>query len=165
MPEKDLLAGKRVFIVDDEPDVLETLEGLLEMCHVEKATNFDEAEKLLKSKEFDLAILDIMGVDGYKLLEVAEKRNIPAVMLTAHALTIEDTIKSFNKGAAYYVPKDEISNIVTYLADIFEAKEKGKHSWWKWLDRFNSYYERVFGAEWQNKDKEFWEKFRKYYIY
>jgi len=32
-----LLEGKRVLIVDDEPDVSETLEGLLSICEVKKA--------------------------------------------------------------------------------------------------------------------------------
>lgn len=112
-----------------------------------------------------MVILDIIGVDGYKLLEIANQKKVIAVMLTAHALSIEDTVKSFKKGASFYVPKDQIANIATYLADIFETKEKGKHFWWRWLDRFNTYYERVFGQGWQDKYKEFWEKFQKYYIY
>ena len=50
MTSADRLSGKRVLIVDDEPDVLETLEGLLPMCHVSKASNFAEAEKLLQDE-------------------------------------------------------------------------------------------------------------------
>jgi len=80
--EKDgLLDGKKILIVDDEPDVLETLEELLTMCEVKKATSFDEAKDLLEGEYFDMAILDIMGVDGYKLLEIAKNREVVAVML------------------------------------------------------------------------------------
>jgi hypothetical protein len=107
-------------------------------------------------------------------------------MLTAHALSPENTVRSFKEGAAFYVPKDELSNIKLFLDDVLEAKEKGRHSWsrwldrfnsyyekvfgerhsWsRWLDRFNSYYEKVFGEDWQDHDKEFWGKFNKYYIY
>ncbi|MGD2126120.1 MAG: response regulator, partial [Desulfobacteraceae bacterium] len=85
MPERRLLDGKKIFIVDDEPDVLEVLEELLKMCHVAKASNFEKAEEILESQDFDMAILDIMGVDGYGLLEIANRKKIPAVMLTAHA--------------------------------------------------------------------------------
>lgn len=145
--KKALLDGKSVLIVDDEPDVLETLEELLPMCHLSKASNFEKAKELLETEYFDIAVLDIMGVNGYELLEIANKRKVMAIMLTAHALSPEDTVKSFNRGAAYFVPKDKISDIVTYLTDILEAKEKGKHSWWRWFDRFGYFYEKKFGSK------------------
>ena len=84
MSDKAILEDKKILIVDDEPDILDALEELLSMCDVEKASTFDQAKELLESQDFDLAILDIMGVDGYKLLNMAKRRNITAVMLTAH---------------------------------------------------------------------------------
>jgi DNA-binding NtrC family response regulator len=165
MKNKNLLDGKDILIVDDEPDVLEALEELLPMCNFEKAANFEEAKRLFEKENFDLAVLDIMGVDGYKLLEISNKKEIITIMLTAHALSPENTVRSFKEGAAFYVPKDELHNIELFLKDVLEAKEKGRHSWSRWLDRFNSYYEKVFGEDWQDHDKEFWEKFNKYYIY
>jgi DNA-binding response OmpR family regulator len=68
---KDYLTGKRVLIVDDEEDVLDSLEDLLTMCKVMKASSFEEAKNLLMNGKFHLAILDIMGVDGYELLRIA----------------------------------------------------------------------------------------------
>lgn len=160
MAEENLLDGKRVLIVDDEPDVSETLVELLPMCDVSTATTFDEAKKLLEDQKFDLAILDIMGVDGYKLLDVANRRKIMAVMLTAHALTPENIVKSYKKGAAYFVPKEEMHRITTFLNDILKAKKKGKSTWLNWLDMLtDAYWEKKFGPGWQEKDKEFWEKF------
>ena len=47
MANSDLLEGKKVLIVDDEPDVLATLEELLSMCSVVKASSFDEALSLI----------------------------------------------------------------------------------------------------------------------
>jgi hypothetical protein len=47
-----------------------------------------------------------------------------------------------------------------FLSDILEAKEKGNNFWWRWLDRFGSYCDEKFGAEWRNKDKEFWKKLK-----
>ena len=98
MGKKDLLDGKRILIVDDEPDVLDTLAELLPMCRVTKASSFDEAKEVLDSQYFNMAILDIMGVDGYELLEIAKKKDVIAVMLTAHALSPEDTVKSYEGG-------------------------------------------------------------------
>jgi len=163
MTEKDRLEGKRILIVDDEPDILDTLEDLLSMCELERASTFEQAKMYLESESFDLAILDIMGVDGYRLLEVANDRKVPAVMLTAHALSPDNIVKSFKKGAAYYIPKDEMVNITTFLHDIFEAMQEGKSSWWKWYDRLAGFCDKKFGPTWQDGDKDFWEKFR-YYI-
>jgi DNA-binding NtrC family response regulator len=154
-----LLKGKKVLLVDDEPDVLETLEELLSMCQLVKASSFDEAKECLENQVFDLAILDIMGVDGYTLLEIAIQKKVIAVMLTAHALSPKDTVKSFRGGAAYYIPKDRMKDMVMYLTDILEAKEKGERFWWRWLDRFGSYYDRKFGPDWKKGDEEFWRNF------
>ena len=162
MSDMNLLYHKRILIVDDEPDVLETLEELLTMCDVVKATNFEEAKELLETQYFDIAILDIMGVDGYQLLDIANKRNVIAVMLTAHALSPDNVVKSYKEGAASYLPKDEMANITTFLNDILEAKEQGKNLWWRWFDRLGGFFERKFGPDWQKDDKEFWEKFMYY---
>ncbi|MBW2608882.1 MAG: response regulator [Deltaproteobacteria bacterium] len=159
MVKNDLLDGKRILIVDDEPDVLETLEELLPMCDVVKASSFDEAKNLLETQYFDMAILDIMGVAGFKLLEIANEKKIMAIMLTAHALSPENIVRSYRGGAASYVPKDEMANITTYLNDILEAKEKGKNLWWRWLDRLASILAKKFGPDWQKTDKGFWEEF------
>ena len=161
--EKNRLEDKRILIVDDEPDILETLEGLLSGCTVVKASSFDEAKKLLESQYFDMAILDIMGVDGYGLLDIAREKKVMAVMLTAHALSPEDTAKSYKKGAAYYIPKDEMADIKVFLNDILEAEREGRSPWSRWFMRFSSFYERRFGPEWQEKDKDFWDKFMERY--
>jgi len=160
--DESLLDGKRVLIVDDEPDVLATLEDLLSMCDLVKASNFLEAKNLLTTQYFDMAILDIMGVDGYKLLEIAVDRKVIAVMLTAHALSPEDTRKSFKDGAASYVPKEEMENFVTYINDILEAKKEGKSLWWRWMERFSDFYDRKFGLDWKDRDKDFWESLKYY---
>jgi DNA-binding NtrC family response regulator len=156
--DQELLEGKKVLVVDDEPDVLETLEEILFMCDVETADSFDAAASMLEQDPFDIAVLDIMGVDGYRLLEIATDKGIIAVMLTAGALSPKDTIKSYKKGAASYIPKDNMADLPVYLMDILEAKEAGKHFWWRWRERFGSYYDKKFGAGWQEADREFWDK-------
>ena len=160
---QDRLTGKRILAVDDESDVLDSLEELLSMCEIVKATQFEEAEKLLRKERFDIAILDIMGVEGYRLLDMLRETDTLTVMLTAHAFSPKDTVKSFKKGAASYIPKEEMGNIALYLNDVLEAKEKGRHFWSRWLERFASYYDKKFGPDWQDEDKEFWEKFKVWY--
>jgi CheY-like chemotaxis protein len=150
--EKDtILKGKRILIVDDEPDILETLSDLLPMCMVTGASSFDQAKSLLENQYFDMAILDIMGVDGYQLLEICNQKRVIAVMLTAYAMTPEDIKKSYENGAASFVPKEKMIDITDYLSDIYEAKEKGKNLWWRWFDRLANYCENKFGPDWQEK--------------
>jgi CheY-like chemotaxis protein len=122
---RDRVTGKRVLIVDDEPDVLDALAELLPMCSVTKASTFEQAKEQFENHPFDIAILDIMGVDGYELLEIAIKKNAIALMVTAHALSPEHTVTSFRKGAAFFVPKEEMGHIEMFLNDVLEAEEKG----------------------------------------
>lgn len=159
MAEKELLEGKRILLVDDEPDVLDTLEDLLPMCKTMKASNFKAAQDLLETEYFDMAILDIMGVKGFNLLEIANQRKVIAVMLTAHALSPDTVVKSYKEGAAFYLPKEEMVNIAFFLNDILEAKEQGKSTWARWYDRLGSFFEKKFGENWQKDDPEFWKKF------
>ena len=156
MTQESLLEGKKILIVDDEADILETLEEELVMCELSTASNFHEARDLLESQNFDMAILDIMGVRGYKLLEIANEKKVIAIMLTAHALSPENVIRSRREGAASYVPKEKMSDIQTFLIDILEAKEKGVSFWGRWHDRFGSYFDNIFGPNWNN-----YEEFRK----
>jgi hypothetical protein len=81
-------------------------------------------------------------------------------MPTAHALSPENTIKAYKEGAAYLVPKEKMRNTVTYLNDVLEAKEQGKHFWSRWLERFASYYDRKFSSDWQKGDMKFWKQMR-----
>jgi len=154
MEQNHLLEGKRILIVDDEPDVLETLADLLTICVVKTASTFDQAKTLLESQYFDIAILDIMGVEGYELLKICNEKKVIGVMLTAYAVTPENIKMSYDEGAASFVPKEEMTHITMFLNDILEAKEKGKNFWWRWFDRLADYCEKKFGPDWQ-KDHGF----------
>jgi len=100
-----------------------------------------------------------MGVKGFDLLEIAHKRGVPALMLTAHALSEENLKKSAESGASYYAPKDRIDQIDIFVADVLEAKQKNKSAWIKVFERLGNFYDRKFGGpDWREKEKEFWEK-------
>jgi len=126
-PDK-IIEGKYALVVDDEQGILDTLEDLLDVCRLDTATTFKEAEILLTKNPYDIAILDIMGVDGYELLKIANSQNIPALMLTAQASTNENLYRLCEAGAAYYVPKNKMHELDTFLADIFLAIEEGQNS-------------------------------------
>ena len=159
MAQENYLEGKEVLVVDDELDVLDTLEELLNMnnCIVSRASSFEEAKVLLERQHFDFAVLDIMGVNGFELLDIANEKKIMAIMLTAHALSPETTIKSYKRGAAYFVPKEKMVNISDFLNEVAEAARNGENYWATWLDKLSGFYNKKFGSGWKEKDREFWE--------
>lgn len=158
--EEDKLRGKRILVVDDEPDVLEALREQLEGCEVDMASGFEEAWKLLDDNDYDGAILDIMGVQGYDLLAITTKKNIPTLMLTAHALSPGNLIRSIKKGALAYVPKEQIADIKIFFLDILVAHEKGERGLGKWFSRLEHVFNKKFGEYWKEKsDPDFWKKY------
>jgi len=159
MQEPDVLVGKKILIVDDEPDVLETLEELLGMCLIDKAPNYEAGKKFLDKNVYDAAIFDIMGVRGYELLRTASDRGIPVLMLTAHALSPENLIKSIKEGAKSYVPKDKLSDISDFLRDMLEARRKGTEKQAKWFGKLKPFFDKQFGPGWRDKDEAFWMDF------
>jgi DNA-binding response OmpR family regulator len=64
--KKSYLEGKRILAVDDEEDVLSTIEEILDNVEVDKAKDYSTASQKINKFRYDLAILDIMGVDGLK---------------------------------------------------------------------------------------------------
>jgi DNA-binding response OmpR family regulator len=159
MDRLDILEGKRILIVDDEPDILETLEELLDVCKTDLASSFESAVSFLKKNTYDAAILDIMGVKGYSLLEITHKLEIPSIMLTAHALTPDNLKRSLEQGADAYVPKDKMVDLCQFLSDVILAREQGKKAHLNWFSMLNPLFDKLFGEGWQDSDQTFWDKF------
>ena len=156
---KSTLDGKRVLAVDDEPDVLETLkEEFLEAapkCKFETATTSQEAKKKIESQAYDVVILDIMGVDGFNLLESAVKRNFRVAMLTAHALNVEALNRSFKMRAMAYLPKEKLREIVPFLEDIL--KYEYLPSWKRLMEKSKRFFDSKFEPGWEKKTDIPWD--------
>jgi len=155
MTSESPLKDKVVLVVDDEPDVLETVAEELDMCLVHKAGDYDTALQYLLSYTYDIVILDIMGVRGFELLKNAVSRGFPTVMLTAHALSPESLKKSIKLGAVSFLPKEKTSELTSFLEDVVLGR--GKPVWQKLFDRLGNYFNRRFGPDWKEKDKFFKE--------
>ncbi len=161
---KDILKGKKILIVDDERDILETLKELLEDCNIDAAPDYETALKFLEKESYDAAILDIMGVRGYDLLKITKEKGIPTLMLTAHALNPDSLVRSLKEGAEAYIPKDKIYEIDIYLEEIIEANLKGKGRSVKWYKRLKPFFDKKFGSSWQEKHQEFWKDFHETFM-
>jgi len=155
MSEDSPLKNKLVLVVDDEQDIIESVEEELDVCILHKAGDYETALQYLLSYTYDLVILDIMGVNGFDLLRSAVSRGFPTVMLTAHALTPEAMKKSIKLGAISFLPKEKITELRSFLEDAVLGTKK--QSWQKVFERLGSFFDRRFGPDWKERDRFFRE--------
>jgi DNA-binding response OmpR family regulator len=148
---ENVLSGKAILIVDDEPDVLETIREILEQCHVETAGSFASAQQLLETNTYDLVILDIMGVQGLHLLDAAVRRNFPAVMLTAPALSPEYILESMQRGAVSYLPKEDLAHLDSLLQELFAMLDSGESPWPSTMKRLEPLLDDRFPSDWRSR--------------
>ena len=100
----------RILVVEDEPDLADTLQKALreESLAVDLAIDGEEGLFKITDVPYDAAILDVMlpRMDGWLLLENARNRGVrtPVLMLTARDL-IEDRVRGLNLGADDYLVK------------------------------------------------------------
>ncbi|RLC29509.1 MAG: response regulator [Deltaproteobacteria bacterium] len=100
------MSDKYILVVDDDPDLVETVALMLESkgCEVGRAYDGIEGEESIKARRPDLIILDIMmpRKDGYVLcaeLKSDQKtRDIPIILLTAVGEAVPTTTYSHADG-------------------------------------------------------------------
>ena len=157
--EASFVKGLNILAVDDEKDILDTIEDVLDEAKIDRARDYESALKKLKDKKYDLAILDIMGVNGLDLLVEAVNREIPTVMLTAHAMNPETLKASITKGALAYLPKEELTRLDDLVNDLLEAHGKGNSTWALLFDKLGKYFEKRFVPGWAKDDPDFWKEY------
>ena len=149
---ESILSNKKLLVVDDESDILNIVSEQIIGCSadtkIDTASNYEDAVELLKSKDYDLVILDIMGVRGFDLLKIAVSRKFKVAMLTAHSLNPEALTKSHDMGAMAYLPKEKLDELIPFLEDILQNDYKS--AWKKLLEKLEDYYTEKFGSpEWK----------------
>jgi two-component system phosphate regulon response regulator PhoB len=105
-------AGKRILVVDDEPDVTELISYKLRREGYEVSVINDPLEIMGRAREFnpDLFVLDIMmpDLDGLKICRMirSDKKlsSVPIIFLTARG-EVEDRIRGLESGADDYLSK------------------------------------------------------------
>ncbi len=118
---------KKILIVDDEVDLVETVRFPLEMegYHVLISYNGEDALNQARKENPDLILLDLMlpKLDGYKvcrLLKFDDRyKHIPILMLTAKTQE-KDRALGMETGANEYITKpfemdDLLKKVKTYL--------------------------------------------------
>ena len=110
--------GRRILVVDDEPEILEVVESRLKANGYDVVTARDGVQAVERLNEAlpALIILDVMmpQVDGFKVLEVLKTHprtsEIPIIMLTS-------------KGEMHNILKAQELKAVDYLIKPFKSEE------------------------------------------
>ncbi len=123
--------GKYVLIVDDDPDMVETVGMMLESKGFEVGKAYDgvEGEASIRQRRPDLVVLDVMmpRKNGYVLCAELKKdkatRDIPVILLTAVGEAVPTTTYSHADGMATeaddYIPKPVESEVLVEAIQRF----------------------------------------------
>ena len=125
------MTKKYVLIVDDDPDLVETVCMMLENKGYEVGKAYDgvEGKEAIKERRPDLLVLDVMmpRKDGYKLCAELKAdsatRDIPIILLTAVGEAVPTTSYTHAQGmsteAEEYIPKPVDSKTLVEAVDSF----------------------------------------------
>lgn len=111
------MSKKYILIVDDDPDLVETVGMLLENKGYEVGKAYDgiEGEEAIKKRRPDVLVLDVMmpRKDGYELCKELKSnkwtQDIPVILLTAVGEAVPTTTYTHAEGmsteAEDFIPK------------------------------------------------------------
>ena len=111
------MADKYILIVDDDPDLVETVAMMLEAKGYEVGKAYDglEGEEAIKKRRPDVVVLDVMmpRKNGYQLCKELKSnkwtQEIPVILLTAVGEAVPTTSYSHAEGMAVeaedFIPK------------------------------------------------------------
>jgi DNA-binding response OmpR family regulator len=127
------MSKKYVLIVDDDPDLVETVCMMLEDKGYEVGKAYDgvEGEEAIKKRQPDLLVLDVMmpRKDGYQLCAELKAdsatKDIPVILLTAVGEAVPTTSYTHAQGmsteAEEYIPKPVDSKTLVEAVESFFA--------------------------------------------
>ena len=126
------MGKKYILVVDDDPDLVETVGMMLENKGYEVGKAYDgiEGDESIKKRRPDLLVLDVMmpRKNGYVLCAELKKskhtRDIPIILLTAVGEAVPTTSYSHADGMATeaddYIPKPvDVESLVESIERLF----------------------------------------------
>lgn len=121
----------RILVVDDEPNIVQTLKDRLEMNEycVETASNGEEGLRIAQEKTPDMILLDVIMpiMDGHEMLEKLRQtdwgRDISVIMLTARSQA-QDIARARACNIDDYIIKPfDLSELLEKIENILERKK------------------------------------------
>ncbi len=125
----------KILIVDDRPENLITLEGILESPELEiiKANSGNEALGLLLEHNFALVLMDVQmpGMDGFETAEIMRgnerTKNIPIIFVTAISKQRRHIFRGYEAGAVDYLYKpldlEVLKSKINAFVEFFKRKQ------------------------------------------
>src|ERR1700741_3216615 len=127
------LQDKRILIVDDTPENITILSGLLTAYQKVVATNGEKALALVRDNIPDLILLDVEmpGMNGFEvcrqLKQDTETQKIPIIFLTGN-LDKKMTVEGFKLGASDFMTKpfdpDELRVRIATQLELYDSRER-----------------------------------------
>jgi CheY-like chemotaxis protein len=125
-----------ILIVDDRPENLLTLEGILENdeLNILKANSGNEALSLMLDHNIALVLMDVQmpGMDGFEVAEIMRSsertKYIPIIFVTAISKQRQHIFKGYESGAVDYLYKpldlEILQSKIKAFIDFFQRKNK-----------------------------------------
>lgn len=120
-----------ILIVEDEEAIAKMISLNLKVANYQTKIFYDgeeAANHVIENHSYDLAILDIMlpGMNGFELLEIMKKYDIPVIFLTAKD-DVGSKVQGLKSGAEDYIVKPfEVLELLVRIEKIFERRNKQK---------------------------------------
>ncbi|MCC7317234.1 MAG: response regulator [Bacteroidales bacterium] len=125
-----------ILIVDDRPENLLTLEGILENdeLNILKANSGNEALSVMLDHNIALVLMDVQmpGMDGFEVAEIMRSsertKYIPIIFVTAISKQRQHIFKGYESGAVDYLYKpldlEILQSKIKAFIDFFQRKNK-----------------------------------------
>ncbi|MBT8342585.1 MAG: universal stress protein [Desulfatitalea sp.] len=116
-----MLDGLSILLVDDDPDVMESVENVLDMCIVYKASDANTAFKFLQRRSFDIVLLDVAGVNGWEILKLSVDKGFLTVIFTSQ-IQMDKDFDIAGHNCVGFLLKENISELKDYLKAMVIGK-------------------------------------------
>jgi len=130
-----------VLVIDDEQVILDAITRIssAEKFCVDTVLDVNTALNKIEKNDYRLILCDLMlpDIDGFKFIDILheKRKDIPVIMTTGYS-TVENAVKSLNKGAIDFIPKpftaDELCSAIrrglTYLDLRQQEQQKAGES-------------------------------------
>src|ERR1700681_3742581 len=123
-----------ILIVDDEPSIRDSLQGVLEDegYHPAATGSGESCLEMLRKTAFDVVLLDIWlpGMDGLDVLQkIRELENSPEVIIISGHATIETAVRATKLGAFDFLEKPlSIDKTLILIKNAIDAKRLRKEN-------------------------------------
>jgi len=154
-----------ILIVDDRPENLLTLEGILEspQLNIIKARSGNEALGLLLEHDAALVLMDVQmpGMDGFETAEIMRSsertKHIPIIFVTAISKQRKHIFKGYETGAVDYLYKpldlEILKSKISAFIELFKYKESLEHTAAKLQETVEQLHDAKLAAEEATKAK------------